>query len=218
MFDTNQDRLKEEQERANAREVNESIDREHEAVMQEGVEAIEVNLPQIDQDQSAEQIRGQNASFYTVDEAAFTIADEINLNEEHAAMVARLAKPGADILAQLDAAKCDLWHMASCVPGEAGELFDAVKKFVIYGKGAIDIENVVEELGDLEFYMAGVRKALGITRERTLQANIAKLEGKNGRYKEGYSDAAALNRADKQPEVDPVTTAENNSASLGAPI
>lgn len=109
-------------------------------------------------------------------------------------MVKTLAKPGEDIIAQLTPKKAELWHMASCVPGEAGELFDAVKKQVIYNK-EIDRANVVEELGDLEFYMEGVRQNLGITREETITANIAKL----GKRYEGmkYSDKAAQDRADK---------------------
>jgi NTP pyrophosphatase (non-canonical NTP hydrolase) len=109
-------------------------------------------------------------------------------------MVATLAKPGDDILASLTPLKCHLWHMASCIPGEAGELFDAVKKHVIYNK-PMDRLNVVEELGDLEFYMEGLRQGLGITREETLAANVAKL---GERYKGlKYSDKAAQERADK---------------------
>lgn len=109
-------------------------------------------------------------------------------------MVATLAKPGEDILASLTPLKCHLWHMASCIPGEAGELFDAVKKHVIYNK-PMDRLNVIEELGDLEFYMEGLRQGLGITREETLAANVTKL---GERYKGlKYSDAAAQERADK---------------------
>ena len=92
----------------------------------------------------------------------------------HADMVKVLAKPGEDILASLTPAKCHLWHMASCAPSEAGELFDAVKRFCIYEE-ELDRTNVIEELGDLEFYMEGLRQGLGISREETLQANITKL-------------------------------------------
>lgn len=114
-------------------------------------------------------------------------------------MVATLAKPGEDILASLTPIKCHLWHMGSCIPGEAGELFDAVKKFVIYNK-PLDRLNVVEELGDLEFYMEGLRQGLGITREETLAGNVAKL---GERYKGlKYTDAAAQERADKVSERD----------------
>lgn len=115
---------------------------------------------------------------------------------KHDEMVAALAKPGADIIADLDAAKAHLWHMASCIQGEAGELFDAIKKPVIYNKGEFDRHNIVEELGDIEFYMEGLRQALGITREETIEANIAKLAT---RYRDGvYSNEQAQARADKE--------------------
>lgn len=78
----------------------------------------------------------------------------------HPELVARLVKPGDAILATLTPEKADAWHMASCIPGEAGELFDAVMKQ--------DEANAIEELGDLEFYIEGLRTPLGITREETL--------------------------------------------------
>jgi hypothetical protein len=57
----------------------------------------------------------------------------------------------------------------------------------------------IEELGDLEFYMEGLRQGLGITREDTLKANIAKL---SKRYASGkYSNQQAHEHADKQPEL-----------------
>lgn len=109
-------------------------------------------------------------------------------------MVKALAKPGKDILASLTPLKCHLLHMAVGVSGEAGELIDAVKKAAIYGK-ALDVDNVIEEMGDIEFYLEGLRQGLGVTREQCLAANIAKL-GK--RYASGhYSDSQAQERADK---------------------
>lgn len=123
----------------------------------------------------------------------------MTLELEFALMVKGLAKPGPDILESLTPEKAHLLHMAMGIAGEAGELLDAVKKHVIYDK-PLDIENVVEEKGDIEFYMQGMRSALGITREQTIQANIAKLlTGSNARYKLGlYTDKAAQERADKQ--------------------
>lgn len=109
-------------------------------------------------------------------------------------MVKALAKPGADIIASLTPEKAHMLHMAVGISGESGELLDAIKKAVIYNK-VLDIDNVIEELGDLEFYMEGLRQRLGITRRQTIQANADKL-GK--RYEEGYSDKAAQERADKQ--------------------
>lgn len=116
------------------------------------------------------------------------------MHVNHAEMVRVLAKPGVDIVNQLTPQNAHLWHMASCICGESGELFDAIKKGSIYGK-AIDRENVVEELGDLEFYMEGLRQGLGITREETIEQNIAKL---SERYGKAYSNQAAIDRVDKQ--------------------
>lgn len=110
-------------------------------------------------------------------------------------MVQALVKPGLDIIANLSPGRANELHMAVGVSGEAGELLDAVKRHVIYGK-PLDRDNVIEELGDLEFYMQGLRAELGITRDETLQANKRKLLGK--RYTSGtYTDAQAIARADK---------------------
>lgn len=113
--------------------------------------------------------------------------------DRYAAMVARLAKPGADVLADLTPAAAHLWHMATGAAGEAGELLDAVKKRAIYAR-ELDRVNVIEELGDLEFYMEGVRAAIGVSRDEVLSANVAKL---TKRYGDVYSNEAAQTRADK---------------------
>lgn len=112
-------------------------------------------------------------------------------------MVKGLAKPGEKIAAEMTSDDAHLLHMAVGISGEAGELLDAVKKRVIYRKD-LDRENVIEELGDLEFYMEGLRQGLGITREECIAGNIAKL----GKRYEGlqYSDASAQGRADKTSE------------------
>lgn len=117
---------------------------------------------------------------------------------EFSRMVAALAKPGQDIIDSLTPDKADLLHMAVGVAGEAGELLDAVKKHVIYNK-PIDRQNVIEELGDMEFYMERIRQLVGITREQTLDANQAKLlTSEKARYKLGvYTDAQAQARQDK---------------------
>jgi len=112
----------------------------------------------------------------------------------HSDMVKALAKSGATIAQELTAEDAHILHMAVGVSGEAGELLDAIKKAAIYRKD-IDRENVIEELGDLEFYMEGLRQGLGITREETIEANIDKLGKRYMGFK--YSDTAAQIRADK---------------------
>lgn len=117
--------------------------------------------------------------------------------DSHADMVKDLAKDGATIAEELTPVGAHLWHMSSCIQGEAGELFDAIKKVAVYGKSFNDLnfENVVEELGDIEFYMEGLRQSLGISRQETINHNIAKL---SKRYHEGkYSNQQAQDRADK---------------------
>lgn len=113
---------------------------------------------------------------------------------EHSEMVRDLAKPGEDILQQMTSDDAHLLHMVLGIAGEAGELVDAVKKAVVYRK-ELDLRNVIEELGDLEFYMEGLRQGLALSREECLAANIEKLRV---RYGKTYSNQAAQDRADKQ--------------------
>lgn len=110
-------------------------------------------------------------------------------------MVKDLFKSGTEIKKTITEDQLSLLHAAVGISGEAGELLDAIKKHTMYNK-AVDIENVIEELGDLEFYMEALRSQLNITREQTLEANIKKLAV---RYSSGkYSDQQAQERADKQ--------------------
>lgn len=112
----------------------------------------------------------------------------------HSALVALITKPGADIAAEMTPFKANILHMAVGVSGEAGELLDAIKKHVVYNK-PLDQENVIEELGDIEFYMENLRQSLGISRDEIIQANIDKL---SQRYPDlSYSDKDAQERKDK---------------------
>ncbi len=124
-----------------------------------------------------------------------TMFQEINYSD----MVKSLAKPGQQILDEMDPAQMHLMHMVIGVSGEAGELLDAVKKSTIYQK-PIDRENVIEELGDIEFYLEGLRQGLNITREETIIANKSKLGERYEGFK--YSNKAAQDRADKKTRID----------------
>lgn len=112
-------------------------------------------------------------------------------------LAAKLSKPdvcvSSDIASQPGAAH--LLHMAVGVSGESGELLDAIKKYAIYKK-PLDRANVIEELADLRFYMAGIMNALGIGDRDLLEALNDKL---GQRYSEGvYSNKAAQERKDKE--------------------
>lgn len=114
--------------------------------------------------------------------------------KSYAGFVEALKKPADAMLAEMSQQQMDLLHMAIGVSGESGELLDATKRWAIYQK-PLDRENVIEELGDLEFYLEGARQSLGITREEVIAANIEKL---SKRYSAKYSNEAAIARKDKQ--------------------
>lgn len=116
---------------------------------------------------------------------------------DYISFVNKLCKKDSEIVADLveHPQKAHLAHMALGVSGEAGELVDALKKHTIYGK-KLDRENVVEELGDLRFYMQGIMNSLEITEEEVIEHNIKKL---SKRYAKGsYSNEQAQQRADKE--------------------
>lgn len=99
---------------------------------------------------------------------------------------------------KLTTAADDFMHAAVGISGEAGELLDTVKKHWVYGK-PLDVDNIIEELGDIEFYMQALRNMISVSREEIIEANIAKLQK---RYPLGYTDAAAIARADKTGETE----------------
>ena len=117
----------------------------------------------------------------------------MNTDHTYTDFVSSRAKEGYVISNELTASDCQMWHAVTGISGEAGELLDAVKKVVIYRKN-IDRENIIEELGDLEFYMEHLRHTLGITRDETIEANIKKL---TTRYPKTFTNQNAQERKDK---------------------
>ena len=114
--------------------------------------------------------------------------------KDYADFVWSRTKDGAAIVDGMNPIKAELLHAAIGICGEASELLDAIKKHVIYGK-VLDRANVVEELGDIEFYLQMMRTALGVGVDEITKANVAKL---SRRYPIGYTDQAAIERKDKQ--------------------
>ena len=88
----------------------------------------------------------------------------------------------------------NLLHGAVGVAGEAGELLDAIKKNWVYNK-PLDRENILEELGDLRFYMQLIANHMGFTEQMILDGNREKLKQRYASLH--YSDMAAQLRADK---------------------
>ena len=73
---------------------------------------------------------------------------------------------------------------------EAAECMDVVKKSKIYGR-ELDRVNLVEEAGDVMWYLAVLADELGISFEDMWDKNIAKLRV---RFPEKYTDHHAENR------------------------
>lgn len=78
-------------------------------------------------------------------------------------------------------------HSCMGVSTEAGELVDACKKSMFYGK-QLDKVNLAEEAGDVLWYIAILCDELGITFEELFEVNITKLKK---RYGEKFSDEKA---------------------------
>ena len=118
--------------------------------------------------------------------------------ETHREFVRKLCKAGSVIAEELTPDDCHRLHMAIGISGEAGELLDSIKKTTIYRK-PLDIANIVEECGDLLFYIAGMLDSIGVDIESAMAANTSKL---SIRYGKSYSDKSAVERLDKMPSLD----------------
>lgn len=81
-------------------------------------------------------------------------------------------------------------HALLGLMSETGEIADALKKHIIYGK-ELDIINLMEESGDLSWYQAVLLTAIKKTMEEAMEKNIAKLKA---RFGDKFSAHAALNR------------------------
>jgi len=116
------------------------------------------------------------------------------MNKEYEMLVHQLMKNPYTLAEQINPRDLHLIHCAMGIAGEAGEILDSIKKQVVYRKRE-DKAHLIEELGDLEFYMQGLRSALNVTRDHVLKNNMAKLKL---RYGNQYSDQSAKQRNDEK--------------------
>jgi NTP pyrophosphatase (non-canonical NTP hydrolase) len=79
---------------------------------------------------------------------------------KHNEMVRALAKDGWLIKNEMSGQDCHLLHMALGFVGEVAELQEPFEDYC--DLKPLDVENVVEELGDMEFYLEGLRQGIGI--------------------------------------------------------
>lgn len=91
---------------------------------------------------------------------------------------------------QLDPTQSRLLHAAMGAATEAGELVDQMKRHLFY-RTELDTINVVEEFGDILWYVAIGLDACGSDFETAMQLNHDKLES---RYPERFDSTCAIER------------------------
>lgn len=92
--------------------------------------------------------------------------------------------------------ECVCSNMCMGLSGECGEVIDLLKKHIWQGK-ELDINDLIEEVGDVLWYIANLCNVNNITMEECMLANVNKLRK---RYPNGFSIKDANERKDKVVE------------------
>ncbi len=87
-------------------------------------------------------------------------------------------------------------NMCMGLAGEIGEVIDIMKKHIYQGK-ELDITDVIEEVGDVLWYIANFCNVNNITMDECMESNIKKLRK---RYPNGFTVKDANERKDKMGE------------------
>lgn len=83
-----------------------------------------------------------------------------------------------------------LFHYLIGMGTEVGELQDQLKKHIMYGR-ELDETNLIEEIGDVLWYVARALETLDSSFEKVMEINNAKLKA---RFGDKFTEYAALNR------------------------
>lgn len=75
--------------------------------------------------------------------------------------------------------------------GESGEVIDILKKHLSQGH-ELNKDKMIEELGDVAWYLAETAYALGVDLDTVLNNNLVKLQK---RYPEGFNVEKSINRS-----------------------
>lgn len=108
-------------------------------------------------------------------------------NEEYARLAART---NSKVSLYLGDETADLIHAAIGAGTEAGELLDQVKRHLFYD-APLDRINVIEECGDILWYVALALRSVDSTFGEAMEKNIAKLAK---RYPEKFTTEKAVTR------------------------
>jgi NTP pyrophosphatase (non-canonical NTP hydrolase) len=97
--------------------------------------------------------------------------------------------------------------------GESGEVNDAIKKWLFAGHG-LDAPHLLEEMGDVLWYMALICSAFGWTLDDAIKMNIEKL---HKRYPNGFESERSVNRQayeENKPVPKQLTIKEKNDVMV----
>jgi NTP pyrophosphatase (non-canonical NTP hydrolase) len=103
-------------------------------------------------------------------------------NQQYREAIERTMKPMTE--------KDKIAMLALGIAGEAGEIADTLKKVVFHGH-ELDIDELIKELGDLEWYLQHLKKHYDISDEIVYIKNIMKLQK---RYPHGFREEDSINR------------------------
>lgn len=78
--------------------------------------------------------------------------------------------------------------------GEAGEIADAMKKHLFQGH-ELNRQKIIEELGDVLWYIAILSEGLDTTVDEVMEINVAKLKA---RYPNGFEVERSVNRNEEE--------------------
>lgn len=109
-----------------------------------------------------------------------------NCSSEYTADVIRTKSDTGEV----DKIPVNVLHAAMGMVTEAGEIMDHLKRVSFYGR-PIDRVSLVEEMGDLMWYLGLMASELGITFEEVWEKNIAKLKV---RYPDKFNKVSAVVR------------------------
>ncbi|MCA2510516.1 MAG: hypothetical protein IM561_09050 [Microcystis sp. M60BS1] len=123
-------------------------------------------------------------------------------HESYSAFVSRLTP--TEYMVPNEKISLDLFHAAMGISTEAGEILDLFKKKFAYGRD-IDVVNLVEELGDLLWYIQLAINALNVgqgTAVYSIPSLISVNKNKlNTRFKNTFTSEEALNRDLEQERI-----------------
>jgi NTP pyrophosphatase (non-canonical NTP hydrolase) len=109
---------------------------------------------------------------------------------EYTQLVLRTESPANDAVEERMLRHTRALHALMGLQTEIGELVDVWKREIFYNKSS-DGVNIIEEIGDIAWYLALLCDHIDVEFEQCLQINIAKLQK---RYPEKFDEGKAINR------------------------